>query len=78
MFTATSMSSFLLMSVDDSLRILVLIQSLNLTSCNKFSALRSFLEQPQNPHEMEEAKQINSRMVMRAILMEGTCTGSSV
>jgi D-lactate dehydrogenase (cytochrome) len=34
-----------------------------------------YLVDPGNPAEMEEAKRLNERMVMRAIAMGGTCTG---
>jgi D-lactate dehydrogenase (cytochrome) len=35
----------------------------------------SFILDPNNPAEHEEAKRINARMVARAIAMDGTCTG---
>lgn len=34
-----------------------------------------FIVDPDNPEELEEAKRLNERMVMRAIAMDGTCTG---
>ncbi len=34
-----------------------------------------FVVDPDKPEEMETAKRVNERMVMRAIAMEGTCTG---
>ena len=34
-----------------------------------------FLLDPKNPAEFEQAKQVNARMVARAIAMDGTCTG---
>ena len=34
-----------------------------------------FLIDPDEPAEMDEAKRLNERMVLRAIEMEGTCTG---
>ncbi|MBC7135946.1 MAG: FAD-binding oxidoreductase, partial [Oceanibaculum nanhaiense] len=30
---------------------------------------------PDKPEELEQAKALNDRMVMRALAMEGTCTG---
>ena len=30
---------------------------------------------PDNAHEVAEAKRLNERMVMRALAMDGTCTG---
>lgn len=35
----------------------------------------AFLIDPDDPEEIAEAKEINERMVMRALQMEGTCTG---
>ncbi|MBM3598985.1 MAG: FAD-binding protein [Alphaproteobacteria bacterium] len=35
----------------------------------------SFLIDPNNPAEIEEAARLNERMVLRAIAMDGTCTG---
>ena len=34
-----------------------------------------FLVNPDNPAEVEEARQLNRRLVQRALEMEGTCTG---
>ena len=34
-----------------------------------------FLIDPEKPEEMAEARRLNERMVMRAIAMDGTCTG---
>lgn len=35
----------------------------------------AFLIDPDDPEEIAEAKELNERMVMRALQMEGTCTG---
>jgi len=34
-----------------------------------------FLLDPDKPEEFDEARRVNERMVMRALAMEGTCTG---
>ena len=34
-----------------------------------------FVLDPDKPEEFDEARRVNERMVMRALAMEGTCTG---
>ena len=33
------------------------------------------MSDPDKPEEFDEARRVNERMVMRALAMEGTCTG---
>ena len=35
----------------------------------------AFIIDPDQPDEIEEAKRLNERLVMRALAMDGTCTG---
>ncbi len=34
-----------------------------------------FLIDPENPEELKEAERLNERLVLRALAMDGTCTG---
>ncbi|MCH7787166.1 MAG: hypothetical protein IIC22_06625, partial [Chloroflexi bacterium] len=38
----------------------------------------AFIIDPDKPDEIEEAKRLNERLIMRALAMDGTCTGASL